>query len=250
MNLSSCLGKIDRIRDLTSNVRELTVRLLDPPELVFSPGQSLSFEIPAARGSKSATRYYSIASPPSQKGTMVLLLSASDIERRSNYLFTLKEGEKVQFGSPNGSFYLQDDRRRDILFVATGTGIAPFLSMLPTLFERSSTNAVSLFWGLRSERDIYYQPELDAFAQQYANFSFVIALSRSQKAWGGARGRVTRLVEEIPTVNNLAVYVCGNRKMVKDVTEIVRRKGDCPIYREKFYDELDMNPSTPHSSVL
>jgi NAD(P)H-flavin reductase len=65
-----------------------------------------------------------------------------------------------------------------------------------------------------------------------------MTLSRPTEGWTGETGRVTRLVEErIPSVKNLAVYLCGNSGMLKDVTEVVRKKGLCPIYREKFYDD-------------
>jgi NAD(P)H-flavin reductase len=238
MHVGQGVAVIDRVRDLTSDVRELTLRLVEPSELVFSPGQSLSFEVPNPRSPKPAIRYYSLASPPSQRRKLVLLLSASEQGIGPNYLFSRKAGEKIQFGGPDGSFYLHDDRRRDLLFVATGTGIAPFRSMLYTLFERPITKTVTLFWGVRSEKDIYYQNEFQALAQQHPNFSFVIALSRSQKNWTGAKGRVTQLVEKIPRVDDLAVYVCGNKRMVIEVTDIVRHKGQCPVYREKYYDEL------------
>ena len=239
MHVGQGVAIIDCVRDLTSDVRELTLQLIEPSELVFAPGQSLSFEVPTARGSKPAIRYYSLASPPSEGQKVVLLLSASEKGMGPHYLFTRKAGEKIQFGGPDGSFYLHDDRRRNILFVATGTGIAPFRSMLYALFERPITQTVTLFWGLRSEQDIYYQNELEALAKQYPNFTFVIALSRSQKTWAGAKGRVTQLVEKISSVDDLSVYVCGNKKMVLQVTDIIRRKGECPIYREKYYDELE-----------
>jgi NAD(P)H-flavin reductase len=238
MNVAQGLAIVHCVRDLTSEVRELTLRLIEPSELVFSAGQSLSFEVSTPRGAKPAIRYYSLASPPSQTKKLVLLLSASEKGIGPHYLFTRKTGEKIQFGGPSGSFCLQDDGPRDILFVATGTGIAPFRSMLYSLFERPTTKSVTLFWGLRGEEDIYYQNELEALARQHPNFSFVIALSRSPKIWAGAKGRVTELVEKIPSVDNLSVYVCGNKRMVMDVTEIVRQKGDCPVYREKYFDEL------------
>lgn len=239
MHVGHGVAIIDQIRDLTSEVRELTLRLLNPSQLNFSPGQSLSFEVPTARGSKPAVRYYSLASPPSQKGKLVLLLSAAEKGIGPNYLFSRKAGEKIQFGLPDNSFYLHNDGQRHLLFVATGTGIAPFRSMLYALFERPITKTVTLFWGLRSEQDIYYQNDLESICRQHPNFSFVIALSRSQKNWAGAKGRVTQLVENIPGVDDLAVYVCGNKRMVLEVTEIVRQKGECPVYRDKYYDEVE-----------
>ena len=243
MSLRRYSAIIDQVRDLTPQVRELTLRLVDPLELVFAPGQSICLEISSARTSKPVHRYYSLASPSSQPSRLVLLLSVADQGQGSNYMFNRKKGEEIQFLGPKGSFCLREDVNRDILFVATGTGIAPFRSMLHDLFDRPLTNTVTLFWGLRSEDDVYYHDELKALAQQHANFSFVMTLSRSQSNWAEAKGRVTQLVEKIPTVDNLAVYICGNKKMVTEVTKIVRQKGDCLIYRERFFDEMDSKSS-------
>jgi NAD(P)H-flavin reductase len=80
--------------------------------------------------------------------------------------------------------------------------------------------------------------EFEALAAAHSNFRFVITLSRPGEGWNGNTGRVTRLIEEhIASVDNLAVYLCGNSGMLKDVTAAVRSKGLCPIYREKFYDD-------------
>lgn len=241
MHVGQGVAIIDGVRDLTSDVRELTLRLVEPSELSFAPGQSLSFTVPSARSTKPVIRYYSLASPPSQRQKLVLLLSASEQGLGARYLLSKQAGEKIYFGGPDGEFCLHDDQRRDILFVATGTGIAPFRSMLYALFEHPITQTIRLFWGLRSEQDIYYHHELEAFARQHPNFTYVIALSRSQKNWTGAKGRVTQLVEKISGVEDLAVYVCGNKKMVMEVTDIVRQKGGCLIYREKYFDEIERN---------
>ena len=241
MSAGPWVAQIERIRDLTPEVRELTLRLIDPSKFHFAPGQSVSFSIPTNEEAQFAIRYYSLASPPSQPDKLVLLLSNADRGTSPNYLFTRKEGEEVQFEGPDGSFCLHEDRKRHILFVATGTGIAPCRSMLFTLFEQSFDKKITLFWGLRRESDVFYHQELEDLASRYPNFSFVIVLSQSQATWSGAKGRVTQLVEQIPSMEKLAVYVCGNKTMVSEVTHILRKKGDFPIYREKFYDELEHN---------
>jgi CDP-4-dehydro-6-deoxyglucose reductase, E3 len=65
-------------------------------------------------------------------------------------------------------------------------------------------------------------------------------LSRPDPGWTGPTGRVTALVQErVKAVDNLAVYLCGNGGMIQDVTDFLRSKGLCPIYREKWYDEED-----------
>jgi len=230
--------RVERIRNLTHDVREITLRLLEPTQIEFKAGQFISFEVVKEGLKFPLVRPYSIASPPSQRERVALLLNLIPGGPASTFLFGLKEGDEIRFTGPAGSFYLRDDPARDFLFVATGTGIAPFRSMLLTLFERGTSRAVTLYWGLRSQRDLYYQDELETLARAHPNFSFLTTLSRPEDGWKGARGRVTRLVEErIATVANLDVYLCGNSGMIKNVTEIVRGKGLCPIHREKFYDE-------------
>jgi NAD(P)H-flavin reductase len=231
-------SRVERVRDLTFDVREITLRLLDPPQIEFKAGQFISFEVVKEGIKFPLVRPYSIASPPSRRETVTLLLNLIPGGPGSTFLFGLKEGDEARFTGPAGSFYLRDDPARDLLFVATGTGIAPFFSMLLTLFERGAPRPITLFWGLRSQRDLYYQEELAALARAHPNFSFLTTLSRPEDGWTGARGRVTRLVEErIAAVANLDVYLCGNSGMIKEVTGIVRKKGLCPIHREKFYDE-------------
>jgi len=227
-----------RIRDLTHDVRELDLRLSEPPRIAFKAGQFVSFEVGRNAKQQTLIRPYSIVSPPSQTETVTLLFNLVPGGPGSTYLFSLKEGEATQFKGPAGAFRLRDDPARDHLFVATGTGIAPIRSMLLALFEQAPSGSVTLFWGLRSQRDLYYQDELAAWAKAHPTFSFITTLSRPEEGWQGERGRVTRLVDErVASVQNLAVYLCGNSGMLDDATGIIQKKGLCPIYREKYYDD-------------
>ena len=230
------LAQVERIRDLTHDVREIELRLKEPPAIAFKAGQFVSFEVGRDALNRTIVRPYSIASPPSQRERVLLLLNLVPGGPGSTYLFSLRVGDETQFKGPTGAFYLRDDPARDILFVATATGIAPLRSMLYALSERGFPRPVTLYWGLRSQRDLYYQDELEALARTHPNFSFIITLSRPEDGWTGEQGRVTPLVEaRIASVQNLAVYLCGNEGMIKDVTAVLQKKGLCPIYREKYY---------------
>jgi CDP-4-dehydro-6-deoxyglucose reductase, E3 len=75
-------------------------------------------------------------------------------------------------------------------------------------------------------------------AVRYPNVSFAIALSRPEAGWQAYAGRVTDLVDaRVTSVKNLDVFLCGNNAMIRDVTQIIRAKGLCPIYREIYYDD-------------
>jgi CDP-4-dehydro-6-deoxyglucose reductase, E3 len=227
---------VSRIRDLAHDVRELDLTLDYPPNIAFKAGQFISFEVPKEGMPYPVTRPYSIASPPSIRDRVTLLFNLVEGGPGSTYLYSLKQGDSVTFKGPAGSFFLRDDPAKHLLFVATGTGIAPFRSMLLTLLERNTGQPLTLFWGLRYERDLYYQDELADWAARYPPFNFVTTLSRPGPAWQGGKGRVTALVQErITSVRDLSVYLCGNGAMIADVTALIQAKGLCPIYREKYY---------------
>lgn len=231
-------AQVSRVKDLTHDVRELELSLLAPDAIDFKAGQWISLNVWHPGLKQYVTRQYSIASPPSQCYKVNLLFNRIPDGLGSNYLFSFHEGDPVTFQGPNGSFYLQEKPGRDLVFVATGTGIAPFCSMLSTFLEDPEAGTLTLYWGLRSQRDLYYQHELEALARRHPNFSFFTILSRPENGWKGSIGRVTTLVENnIALVSNVTFYLCGNGGMIRDVTTIVRKKGLCPIRSEQYYDE-------------
>lgn len=234
--MESIQANVSRIRDLTQDVRELELILVKPKDISFTAGQFISFDVPKEGYPYPVTRPYSIASPPSTSDRVLLLFNLVQGGPGSTYLFGLREGDPVSFKGPAGSFTLREDGTKRILFVATGTGIAPFRSMIFSQLERNSSQALTLFWGVRSERDLYFQDEFQDLADRYPHFLFETTLSQAGPEWTGARGRVSYLVQErVASVRDLAVYLCGNGSMIKDVTSFIQGKGLCPIYREKYY---------------
>lgn len=227
---------VSRTRALTHDVREIGLTLADPASIAFVPGQWVSFEIERQEPRRPATRAYSIASSANRTNAIDLVLNRVTDGAGSGYLCGLREGETIAFSGPLGTFVLRDSPR-DLLFVATGTGIAPFRSMLWSLAESSSSRAITLLWGLRSERDLYYQDELISLRERLPQFSFITTLSQPTGAWRGTAGRVTGLVEtHVASVANLEAFLCGNGGMIRDVRDVLRRKGLCPIRVEQYYD--------------
>ena len=237
MPFQSFQATVDRVRDLTHDVRELGLRLREPKDIQFKAGQFISFNLTPPGGERLMIRPYSIASPPNESDRITLVFNRVQGGRGSTYLFNLREGDTVAFEGPQGSFYLRE-RMRNVLFVATGTGIAPIRSMLLDLVNNGYAGDATLYWGLPSQRDVYYQQEFEALAVRYPNVSFAIALSRPEAGWQAYAGRVTGLVDaRVISVKNLDVFLCGNNAMIRDVTQIIRAKGLCPIYREIYYDD-------------
>jgi CDP-4-dehydro-6-deoxyglucose reductase, E3 len=238
MPIERFTAQVDMIKDLTHDVRQLDLRLIEPKTIVFKPGQFISFEMPYPRTGHLVTRAYSIASQPSRSDVITLLFNLVPGGPGSGLLFHLNVGEKTHFKGPAGNFYLREDQGRELLFIASGTGIAPIRSMLLANAERRDLRPATLFWGLRSQRDLYYQEELVDLIGRTPTLTAITTLSRPEPGWYGESGRVLRLIEErITSVKNLSVYLCGNSAMIADATALLQRKGLCPIYREKYYDD-------------
>ena len=238
MPIETFTAQVESIKNLTHDVRQLDLRLIEPKTITFKPGQFISFEMPHPQTGHVVTRPYSIASQPSRSDVITLLFNLVPGGPGSTYLFSLKEGDKAHFKGPAGSFYLREDPGRGLLFIASGTGIAPIRSMLLANAERPNARPVTLLWGLRSQRDLYDQEELDKFTRPTPARTAITTLSRPEPGWSGESGRVLRLIEErIASVKNLAVYLCGNSAMIADAATLLQKRGLCPIYREKYYDD-------------
>jgi NAD(P)H-flavin reductase len=232
--LQTFSAQIARVDDLTHDVRVTTLELIEPAEIRFQAGQFVSFDVPKPGLRFPVTRPYSIASPPANPGAIELLFNLVPGGPGSTFLFSLQTGDSVSFRGPAGTFVLREYPDRRLLFVATGTGIAPIRSMIHTRLP--SPTPVTLIWGLRHERDLYYQDELAALAAQYPEFSYTITLSQPSPTWSGAIGHVQSLVgAHTTTVDDLTVYVCGSRTMIESVTELIRARGICPIHREQYF---------------
>lgn len=229
-------ARVVATRDLTHDVRVITLGLQSPTDMSFEAGQFVSFSVTKPGLPFPLTRPYSIASPPTRTNEIDILLNLVPDGPGSNYLFSLHKDDAVTFKGPAGSFVLRDYPDRGLLFVATGTGIAPFWSMIPARLP--SATSVTLLWGLRSERDLYYQDELAALAARHPEFSFETTLSRPSDAWQGAHGHVQQLIERrIAKVDDVAVYICGGSAMTTSVTALIRARGVCPIHKELYYKE-------------
>ncbi len=231
MAVQEYLCEVKSFKMLTSTVFELGFET--DKQLEFKGGQFISIVVPKASPSgKDLRRAYSIASPPQMRPIelCVKLISAGP---GTTYLSQLKPGQTFRCFAPYGDFVYKPNPNRHVCFIATGTGVAPFRSMVFTSFfdDHPPRSATSVF-GVRDASEILYQDEFlkKPFVQ------WIPALSRADSSWSGFRGRVTDYLKSIdfPWLET-DYYLCGNGAMILEVKEMLKLKG---VLKESIRQEI------------
>ena len=217
---------------LSDKYRQLVLQPSQP--FAFVPGQYISLRVAPDR-----LNNYSIASLPEEQNIR-LLVDTTPAGTGSRYIASLQAGEQVEFLGPLGNFVIHpEDNSQRVLFVATGSGIAPFRPMVTAYLEQVTPEVkVELYWGLRFINHLFWQEYWQALSDNYANFDYQIVLSRPEEDWQGLTGRVTDWLKTdwqvlLPT----SAYLCGNQLMIRQVEQILLDKGVAgdKIYFEEFW---------------
>jgi ferredoxin-NADP reductase len=219
--------RLTRSTALSELTKHLDFEMTSLPRFGFVAGQWMSFKTAKADGEE-ITRAYSIASPPCEDNLFALCLNRVQDGFMSNFLCDMKAGDEISCSGPFGDFTLRPPMR-DTVFIATGTGIAPFRSMLHWLLadeSRHQGKQLSLIFGNRTEKDIYYHDEFLRLATEHSNFHYLPTLSRGDAAWTGLRGYVQ---EHVPGIaqgrTDMHAYICGLDKMVKANRDLLKSLG-------------------------
>ncbi|NML44781.1 2Fe-2S iron-sulfur cluster binding domain-containing protein [Ramlibacter sp. G-1-2-2] len=127
----------------------------------------------------------------------------------------LAAGERLDVEIPLGRFRYHEEDYRPLVMAATGTGLAPLKSMLEALMDDADCPPVSLYWGGRTEADLYLAHEIRAWGERLYEFDFVPVLSRPHAGWTGRRGYVQDAVAaDFPDLSEHAIYLCGSPTMI------------------------------------
>jgi len=233
-------GVVERIRDLTHDIKELRIRLAEPPEIEFTPGQYVQLEAPAyGDNPEPVYRAYSISSPPSDKGHIELIIRRVPGGICTTWVFTmLRQGDTVSLNGPYGEFRLSETDR-EMVWIAGGSGMAPFWSIVRHMRERGIARKVTFFFGAVAPRDLFLVEELRQFEKEMPGFRFVPALSGNPDAdsWTGERGLITQVVDRhVAAGTDAEGYLCGSSGMIDAAVKVLKAKGipEDRIFYDKF----------------
>ncbi len=223
-----------KIFHLTPSVRTFQLAFPDGKGFAFQPGQFCMVEVPTE--GKTKKKAYTICSSPDQKESLELCVKLVEGGLATNWFWTLQEGDAVNLGGPYGDFVLPDPVESDLIFVATGTGLTPFCSMLDSLAARDFENEVWLIFGVRHEDEILYHDKWLALEKKFSNFHYIPTISRP-KSWDGEVGYVQeKLKKHITDPAGKQLYACGLVPMIEGVEQAALEIGfdKKQIHYEKY----------------
>ncbi|MCQ9208653.1 MAG: 2Fe-2S iron-sulfur cluster binding domain-containing protein [Omnitrophica bacterium] len=227
---------VERIEDLTHDIKMFVFKLVEPTEINFKPGQYVQFCIPDTN----EFRAYSVASPADRKESIELLVRLVPGGLCSTYMHeALEEGEQAYLTGPYGEFFLHEESQKDIVCVGGGCGMAPIKSIIDYLFKKGSQKNITYFFGARQKRDLFYLEELDRFEKEHQNFKFIPALSEPlpEDNWTGEVGLITQVMQKhLKHSKNQEAYLCGPAPMIDAAIGVLTSKGVNvnEIYYDKF----------------
>lgn len=179
-------------------------------------------------------RAYSIASSPHESALEFYLAFVED-GTLTPRLFALEVGDKLFLNKKAvGKFTLDDvEEDKDLILMSTGTGLAPYISMLRHQFNWDTNRKTVVLHGVRHETDLGYRQELEALDEKYENFYYVPVLSRDNPGWEGMKGYIQNVLFSDPfwDVTQLSlnsdeteVYICGNPAMIEQAIEGLEKR--------------------------
>jgi propane monooxygenase reductase subunit len=237
--LQTARTRVEAVERLTHDIRLLRVRLIEPEQLSFQPGQYVDVRIPGTDEHRS----FSMANTPTSADQLVFMIKIYPDGHFSGLLERdeIEVGDELEVTGPYGVFTLRASSPRRLVFIGGGAGMAPILSLLRSLDEQGSRRSATYYYGARRPEDLFHLEELQGLAERLPDFRFVPALSEGgaeEEGWTGETGLITDVVDRLEDgdLADVDAYVCGPPPMVDAAIALLERRGvpESHIYYDKF----------------
>ncbi|WP_198262461.1 CDP-6-deoxy-delta-3,4-glucoseen reductase [sulfur-oxidizing endosymbiont of Gigantopelta aegis] len=226
-----------RIHDmhlLADDVMQIFIKLPASERLQFLPGQYIDILLEDGRH-----RSFSIANAPHNDEFLELHVRQVEKGLFTGKVFSsMKNKDLLRIEGPHGSFFFHEDSNRDILLMAGGTGFAPIKGIVEHLIEEQVTRPVHLYWGVRTEADLYMGDLAEQWVKDFPNIHFVPVLSDAGDTWSGRTGYVhDAVLSDFDDLAMFDIYTCGPPAMIKAAETAFLAKG---MHKKQFfYDSFD-----------
>lgn len=213
-------GIVTKIEQATPNTRRYWIELPETESFEFRPGQFVTLDLPIHEQRNRRWRSYSIASMPDGSNVIELVIVYVEHGAGTRYFFEeVSEGTELTLRGPHGVFVLPQSLDRDLFLICTGTGIAPFRSMMHYVHHHNLPHQnIHLIFGCRTQQDLLYVDEMRELAAKLPGFQYHPTLSR--ETWTGRQGYVHTIYEELCAGKPPAQFMlCGWRNMIDEAKE-------------------------------
>lgn len=220
-------GKVIRIENATENTKRFWIEVPEIKSFDFKPGQFVTFDLPIHEKPNKRVRSYSISNWPDGSNIFELVIVKLKGGAASNYIFNeIVTGSELSFRGPQGVFILKEEHlQNDVFLICTGTGIAPFRSMVHHIKNNNIPHKnIYLLFGTRTQQDLLYFSELNQLQKDLPGFHFIPTLSREE--WEGRRGYVHPIYEELCVRRQPAIFfLCGWKNMIDEAKKRILEMG-------------------------
>ena len=228
--------RVNTISKPSSDVAILKLQLPAAERFQFLAGQYIEFLLKDGQ-----RRAYSIANSPDQEGPLELHIRHLPGGVFTDFVFgvsnpALKEKDILRFEGPLGSFFLREDSKKPIIFLAAGTGFAPIKSIIEQMQAKKIDRSIYLYWGGRRPSDLYLSDLCKTWEKEIPNFQYIPVISDGlpEDAWQGRTGFVHKaVIEDHPNLKDFQVYACGAPVMVNAARTDFSAK--CQLPEEEFF---------------
>jgi len=234
-------GRVARLEDLTPTIKGIFIDL-DGEGCDFQAGQYVNVQIPGDE----TPRAFSLAATPTARNQVELNVRRVPGGKGTGYLHdTLKAGDEIRFTGPLGRFFVRKSDRQPVIFMAGGSGLSSPKSMLLDLLEEGDTRPITLVYGARNRKELYYHELFLALAAGHDNFHYEPALSDAtpECEWTGFKGFVHDAAKAKfhGDFRGHKAYLCGPPVMIEACIRTLMqcRLFERDIYTEKFLTNAD-----------
>lgn len=219
-------GLVIKIADETIDTKRFWIQVPEIEHFNFIPGQFVTLDLPIHEKVNKRWRSYSIASWPDGTNVFELVIVLDKVGVGTNYLFNeIKEGDTLSLRGPQGIFTLKEPLDEDLVLICTGTGIAPFRSMVHHIKNQQIPHKnIYLIFGCRTQSSLLYYNELVQLQKEMPGFNYIPVLSREQ--WQGKTGYVHQVYKDIFADKRPAYfYLCGWKGMLDEAKKRILELG-------------------------
>ena len=220
------IGKVTRIENETDDTRRYWIEVPELSSFDFIPGQFVTLDLPIHEKPNKRWRSYSIASWPDGTNNFELVIVLDKLGAGTPYLFNeVNIGSELLLRGPQGVFTLKEPLDEDLVLVCTGTGIAPFRSMVHHIKNNNIPHKnIYLIFGCRTQASLLYYQEMLNLQNEMPGFKFIPTLSRAQ--WDGHSGYVHAVYEELFIDRKPAkFFLCGWKGMIDEARKKITDMG-------------------------